>query len=104
MVLPDRVADDYFDYLANWYAAQCDDDWEHEFGIRLQTLDNPGWNLQIDLVGTELEGQVLGMTRRDLEGGGWIVVAADGALFEVSCDPMSLRLAIHEFKQLVESD
>src|SRR5687768_6013127 len=53
VALPDRVADDYFDYLANWYAAQCDDEWEHEFGIRLQTLDNPGWNLQIDLVGTD---------------------------------------------------
>jgi hypothetical protein len=33
---------DALDFLHRWYAAQCDGDWEHEFGIRLTTPDNPG--------------------------------------------------------------
>ncbi len=38
-----------------WYYSHCDGDWEHANGIRIGTLDNPGWHLQIDLEGTELE-------------------------------------------------
>jgi hypothetical protein len=41
--------------LQRWYDAQCDGDWEHEFGVRIATLDNPGWSVDIDLEGTPLE-------------------------------------------------
>lgn len=41
--------------LEQWYARQCNGDWEHEFGIEISTLDNPGWSIRIDLRGTELE-------------------------------------------------
>ena len=43
--------------LRDWYSSQCDGDWEHTYGIRLETLDNPGWTLEIDLSDTELEGR-----------------------------------------------
>lgn len=102
MALSLPPANDYFQYLVNWYAEQCDGDWEHEFGIRLVTLDNPGWNLEVDLVGTEWEGRVVSRTRRDFDDGGWITFASDGAVFDASCDPFSLRLAFLEFKALVE--
>ena len=41
--------------IQKWYASQCDGDWEHEYGIMIDTLDNPGWSVTIDLIGTELE-------------------------------------------------
>ncbi len=41
--------------LQNWYASNCDGDWEHSFGIRIETLDNPGWLVTIDLEDTRLE-------------------------------------------------
>lgn len=44
--------------LQSWYAAQCDDDWEHSFGIEIITLDNPGWRLTVDLRGTLLENKI----------------------------------------------
>ena len=40
----------------HWYHAQCDGDWEQGHGISIETLDNPGWWLKIDLRGTKLEG------------------------------------------------
>jgi len=46
---------DQLSRLSDWYGAQCDGDWEHTYGIKLETLDNPGWLLYIDLVGTELQ-------------------------------------------------
>lgn len=41
--------------LQRWYQTQCNEDWEHQFGIKIYTLDNPGWTLEIDLTGTDLE-------------------------------------------------
>jgi len=40
--------------LQQWYASQCDQDWEHSFGVKIDTLDNPGWIVQIDLTDTDL--------------------------------------------------
>jgi hypothetical protein len=41
--------------LQAWYDAQCNGDWEHSFGVHIETLDNPGWKVTIDLHGTRLE-------------------------------------------------
>jgi hypothetical protein len=41
--------------LQNWYSANCDGDWEHEFAIRITNIDNPGWSVSIPLAGTPLE-------------------------------------------------
>jgi hypothetical protein len=35
--------------LQSWYRQQCDGDWEHQHGIEIGTLDNPGWSVRIDL-------------------------------------------------------
>ena len=41
--------------LQNWYLSQCNDDWEHTYGIKIENIDNPGWMIKIDLYGTNLE-------------------------------------------------
>ena len=43
--------------LQSWYESQCDEDWEHQYGVVIDSLDNPGWWVKIDLTGTELEGK-----------------------------------------------
>ena len=39
----------HLDILQNWYFSQCDGDWEHQYGVKIDTLDNPGWSIDIDL-------------------------------------------------------
>jgi hypothetical protein len=102
VVLRDRFADGDLGYLVNWYAAQCDGEWEHEYGIRIETLDNPGWSISIDLVGTSTEGRVLKMSRREIGNGKWITFESTGISFEASCDPLSLQEVVEEFRILVE--
>ena len=46
---------DMIAWLSEWYKSNCDGDWEHYYGIKIDTLDNPGWKLDIDLVDTYLE-------------------------------------------------
>jgi hypothetical protein len=42
-------------WLENLYSSNCDGDWEHSYGIRIETLDNPGWAIRINLEDTVLE-------------------------------------------------
>ncbi|MEI6515347.1 MAG: immunity 53 family protein [bacterium] len=44
--------------IQNWFQSQCDGDWEHGCGIRIESLDNPGWKIEIELNGTNLENAV----------------------------------------------
>ena len=41
--------------LENWYLSNCNGDWEHQYGVTIESLDNPGWRVLIDLKGTKLE-------------------------------------------------
>lgn len=43
--------------VQDWYDSQCNQDWEHSYGVKIDTLDNPGWSLEVDLLETELAGR-----------------------------------------------
>ena len=45
----------YLQEIQNWYHSECNDEWEHVYGITIDTLDNPGWTVSIDLYGTSLQ-------------------------------------------------
>jgi hypothetical protein len=61
-------------WLAEWYLAQCNGDWEHQYGITIESLDNPGWSIVIDLEGTDLRDRewrptYYNVSESDLPGG-----------------------------------
>lgn len=85
-------------FLQEWYQSQCDGDWEHQYGITLGTLDNPGWFLDIDLSGTELDGRSTDreiVSRSDID---WLLVWADGKQFHVAAGPLNLVAAFEAFQ------
>ena len=41
--------DNIVDWLQNWTMSQIDGDWEHELGVSIRMLDNPGWILKADI-------------------------------------------------------
>ena len=45
--------------IEEWYASVCNGDWEHSYGVKIETLDNPGWRVEIDLRETPLESRHL---------------------------------------------
>ena len=57
------------DDLQVWYDAQCNGDWEHSYGVRIETLDNPGWHVRIDLAETLLFDQPFTPVRYGEPGG-----------------------------------
>jgi hypothetical protein len=45
------------EWMQEWLAQNCDGDWEHAQNFTITTIDNPGWSITINLVGTKLEGK-----------------------------------------------
>lgn len=35
--------------LLRWYDAHCDGEWEHRYGFRIETADNPGLIVTLDV-------------------------------------------------------
>jgi hypothetical protein len=101
------MSDDNLTWLTQWYLAECNDDWEHSYGV-----DNPGWTLKIDLRETDLQGRPFERVERgepasNLEEwrnlGSWLVADLKGDVFEVACGPLDLPTAIQVFRDGLES-
>jgi hypothetical protein len=43
------------EWLQDYYLSCCNGDWEHTHGVKVDTLDNPGWVITIDLEDTVVE-------------------------------------------------
>ena len=95
---PAAVADgDSLGRLEAWYHAQCDGEWEHEYGVTVETLDNPGWKLRIDLAGTELAGREFARREDHRSENDWLVCWVEGRQFQAACGPRNLRESLQTF-------
>ena len=92
------MSDDPLHYLEQWYRRQCDGDWEHSYGVELGTLDNPGWKLRIDLVGTDCEGRQVPRTKADRSDDDWCHVWSDGVRFEAAAGSANLSEMLSAFR------
>ena len=82
--------------LQNWYKNHCDGDWEHSFQIKIETLDNPGWNLKIDLEGTSLEFAEVEQAE-DKGEFDWYIIKSENKRFIASGDSQKLNFLIEYF-------
>lgn len=84
--------------LQHWYARQCNDEWEHEFGVKIDTIDNPGWSLRIDLKGTALQQESFEQVKEAYEDEReWLACRRVDDVFEAACGPERLEDAIEVF-------
>ena len=83
--------------LQRWYESQCDGDWEHTYGIHIGTLDNPGWEVEIDLTDTDLETRSFTPVREDLESSDWIHCRVDDRQFRGYGGVASLERILRTF-------
>lgn len=86
-------------WLQAWYATQCDGDWEHEGGITIETLDNPGWAVRINLDGTGLAEKHFESNEVHRSDHDWCVTRVHGSTFEGFCGPLNLGEALYAFRQ-----
>ncbi len=89
------------EWLQQWYQVQCDGDWEHQHGIRIDTLDNPGWGLTIDLHGTAVERRSFRKIWQEREPDNWIHCEVVRGSFKAACGPLNLLEVVEIFKSWV---
>jgi len=89
--------------LQDWYRSQCDGEWEHSFGIRIDTLDNPGWSVTIDLTDTGLETKPFDPVSRDMGDDDWLICRIEGKTFRGAGDPGKLEAILETFLKWNES-
>lgn len=89
-------------WIEEWYKSQCDGEWEHLFGIKIYTLDNPGWRIVIDLSDTVLENKVYDGYQAIINDNDWINCLVKEGCFHGAGDPSKLEEILSQFKEWVE--
>lgn len=83
--------------LSAWYERQCVNDWHEDYGVRIGTLDNPGWYLKIDLKGTSLSAKAFQEVEIERSDRDWIVARIKGEVFEGFGGPTNLGEIVEVF-------
>jgi len=87
------------EWLMAWYAHHCDGDWEHQYGVSIETLDNPGWTITIDLNGTPLEGRQFATLENNIDSDiSWWACRLEGQQWRAACGPGDLGKVIDIFR------
>jgi hypothetical protein len=88
--------------LCAWFARQCVNEWHEDRGVKIDTLDNPGWSIKIDLVGTSLQEKAFEEFRVERSDRDWVVARRNAELFEAFGGPMNLNEMIESFLMWAE--
>jgi hypothetical protein len=90
------------EWLQEWYRQACNGTWEHAHGIRIDTLDNPGWRVQIDLAGTTYARRSSYQLALENSPTDWLRCSKEGQHFVGYGDPGKLEAIFLAFKEWAE--
>ncbi len=90
-------------WLEEWYKSQCVNDWQHFYGVKIETLDNPGWSVTIDLADTALEDKTFEEYEVTNSDDDWIHCRVKAEHFEGFGDPSKLKEIILKFMEWTQN-
>jgi hypothetical protein len=92
-----------FLWLVDWYHSHCDGDWEHGSNIKITTLDNPGWSININLKFTELEDIKFDEIDMQNSEHDWIICTVKDNKFDGCGGPANFPQVLRIFREWAES-
>jgi hypothetical protein len=92
------------EWLINWYHLQCNGDWEHQNGIHIVTLDNPGWHVTVSLENTPVEQYSFQTTLIERTEDDWLAIQVQNSLFDACGGPENLVELLNIFKRFIEEE
>ena len=95
-------AGDLLSRLEGWYVSQCNGVWEHDQRFTLDTIDNPGWTLTVNLVDTEWADRAFTTVRTERSEHNWLHCRVDNQVFHAAGGPLNLREMIETFLWFVD--
>ncbi len=91
------------EWLQQWYLNNCDGSWEHDNGVTIDTLDNPGWSIEISLADTPLADIEIVYTLNEIAEDNWFAYSVSNNVFKGAGDPSKLSKLIEVFKELYDN-
>ncbi|MDR2206285.1 MAG: immunity 53 family protein [Flavobacteriaceae bacterium] len=88
-------------WIEDWFASHCDGDWEHSYGIKIKTIDNPGWHIEIDLEDTPLENLSIDYSLTEFSETDWYGYSVKDGKFKASGDITKLSYLLEIFRNMV---
>lgn len=89
-------------FISKWFSSHCDQDWEHENQIKIETTSNPGWHIVIDLKDTPLEHLSLNVDLVEINSSDWYIYKVVNSQFVASGDLDKLEFLLNEFTKLLQ--
>jgi hypothetical protein len=88
-------------WLEDWYSGNCNEDWEHSFGIKIDTLDNPGWIVVIDLEDTKYKGITSEPKSFSNSEDDWYEYKVENKKYTAAGDKHKLRILLESFRDII---
>lgn len=92
---------DVLAWLQGWYNEQWHEEWDHEYGIRIETLDNPGWSVRISLEGTVYADRLQVAGEKNAGEYDWLAYKVKDRQFHGACGPENLTELLESFRTAV---
>jgi len=93
--------------LQRWYHSQCNGDWEHAWSVKIETPDNPGWSIKVNLAGTAREDREFAPISRGLDvpepNADWFTCRVEDQTFSGAGGPEYLAEVLAVFLSWAES-
>jgi len=89
---------DNLKWLSNWFNSHCDGDWEHMFGINIETIDNSGWSVTIIIRETELEDKIFKKIHIERSKKDWLELEVEEGIFQGNCGNFNLIELLQTFR------
>lgn len=90
------------DWIQNWFKANCDGNWEGGDGIQITTLENPGWEIEIDISNTSIANITIEWILNENGKQDWYGVKIENQKFIASGDADKLTFLLELFKKMIE--
>jgi hypothetical protein len=98
-----KMTQHILDAIENWFTAQCDGDWEHSYGLSIESTDNPGWYVEIDLAATALADVEVPFSRNERSESDWMQFEIREGKFTASGGVRNLAEILLKFLALTRS-
>jgi hypothetical protein len=96
--------------LSDWHSRHCDGEREHWYGITIQTTDNPGWWVKVDLTGTPLAARRFERVTEAVDTNGypsaarWLNCQVTGHVWHGAGDALRLEEIVSRFLRWAKED
>lgn len=91
-----------FEWLQQFFLSNCNGEWEHSYGCKIDTMSDPGWFFQFDLMETQHAGKFLEPLEDQSSALVWLRCKLEDGVFTAQCSPRRLGECIEILRDVVE--